>query len=716
MTPPAKAKKATEDIGHLTEDDLAMMKVKRAVLGNVRFIGELYKAGLLSYRIMNACVEELLSNVQNPEEEEIECLCRLLMTVGPKLERELQLLRVNAIAASPSPSSSSSVTAKPTTTTAVGANGVGNAFAVYAAKMRALAQPRSGLSSRIRFLLLDVIELRERGWGIGMRITNLPSLSTPTTSATLSSSAGTSRSQSSNASSPAAFSLAKRATNPTAISNNSNPSSVANAAVATPSPAVKLSFAAVSALTTDRQQQQAAPSATSIAVPIATSSPSSASASSFVVSNSPSSTFSLPSGQLSSPSGSTPKGHQPRTFSTKASALGSGTTSSPTTSSNPSYPALTQASSPVAHFPGPQESHSGKGKRHLAEKSKNDAQQPALVSRTSRPSSLASSPSQPSPQSSKIQPSPLKSQNESSKEDEITMKRTSSEPICSVQRRSSSRQTPELAKIHGAAIGVLKEFLAPGSEGDLDYLVSLSAKILQHQQDQDKATTENNGAPELLTKFFNCAIEAGESHAGASKICALISRLLSEKLFFNNNVGAVLQEALCSTLSMLDDLVIDIPLACKYAGSIMAGVSAALFNHSLDSGANDDCKSSVFFGDLVKGAFPEDLVARSPDVVLKSLTFMLIDVKDADQWLISPKAKEHSNLLNNSLKNDASFWDLFASLCNQCTTNQRDAISKLLHVRTEDFWSEQGFKTEWIASYLQQSSSPACSSNASKSV
>ena len=41
---------------------------------------------MLTERIMHECVKKLLGNVDNPEEEEIESLCKLLTTVGQILD------------------------------------------------------------------------------------------------------------------------------------------------------------------------------------------------------------------------------------------------------------------------------------------------------------------------------------------------------------------------------------------------------------------------------------------------------------------------------------------------------------------------------------------------------------------------------------------------------------------------------------------------------
>merc|ERR1719191_551831 len=63
------------------------MKMRKRSLGNIRFIGELYKLGMLTARIMHECVRKLLNS--NPSDEEsLECLCRLLTTVGKALEKE----------------------------------------------------------------------------------------------------------------------------------------------------------------------------------------------------------------------------------------------------------------------------------------------------------------------------------------------------------------------------------------------------------------------------------------------------------------------------------------------------------------------------------------------------------------------------------------------------------------------------------------------------
>ncbi len=63
-------------------------QLRKRSLGNIRFIGELYKLKMLTVRIMHECVKRLIRSV---DEESLECLCGLLTTVGKDLENETNL-------------------------------------------------------------------------------------------------------------------------------------------------------------------------------------------------------------------------------------------------------------------------------------------------------------------------------------------------------------------------------------------------------------------------------------------------------------------------------------------------------------------------------------------------------------------------------------------------------------------------------------------------
>ena len=79
--------KGGEEESELYSDEYhAAAKAKRRGLGLIRFIGELFKVKMLTERIMHECIKKLFGNVENPEDEEIESLCKLLITVGSLLD------------------------------------------------------------------------------------------------------------------------------------------------------------------------------------------------------------------------------------------------------------------------------------------------------------------------------------------------------------------------------------------------------------------------------------------------------------------------------------------------------------------------------------------------------------------------------------------------------------------------------------------------------
>ena len=73
-------------------------RARKRSLGNIRFIGELYKLKMLTVRILHECINKLLTpNIAESlegREESLECLCKLLTTVGKDLDEET-LRKVN---------------------------------------------------------------------------------------------------------------------------------------------------------------------------------------------------------------------------------------------------------------------------------------------------------------------------------------------------------------------------------------------------------------------------------------------------------------------------------------------------------------------------------------------------------------------------------------------------------------------------------------------
>ncbi|KAF8176557.1 armadillo-type protein [Pholiota molesta] len=112
-----------------SDEDYAAQKAKRQGLGLIKFIGELFKLQMLTERIMHECVKKLLGNVDDPEEEEIESLCKLLTTVGGILDTPKARAHLD----------------------------------VYFSRMKELTKSPN-VNSRMQHILLDLIELRERKW------------------------------------------------------------------------------------------------------------------------------------------------------------------------------------------------------------------------------------------------------------------------------------------------------------------------------------------------------------------------------------------------------------------------------------------------------------------------------------------------------------------------------------------------------------------------
>ena len=53
------------------------------MLGNIKFIGELYKRKMLTEQIMHQCIKMLLSgDIKNPSPDNIESLCALMKKIG----------------------------------------------------------------------------------------------------------------------------------------------------------------------------------------------------------------------------------------------------------------------------------------------------------------------------------------------------------------------------------------------------------------------------------------------------------------------------------------------------------------------------------------------------------------------------------------------------------------------------------------------------------
>ncbi len=61
-----------------------MTKMRRRSLGNIRFIGELFKLKMLPEAIIYECITKLLKSAS--DEESLECFSKLITTTGKYLE------------------------------------------------------------------------------------------------------------------------------------------------------------------------------------------------------------------------------------------------------------------------------------------------------------------------------------------------------------------------------------------------------------------------------------------------------------------------------------------------------------------------------------------------------------------------------------------------------------------------------------------------------
>eukprot|EP01111_Echinosteliopsis_oligospora_P011802 TRINITY_DN3973_c0_g1_i1.p1 TRINITY_DN3973_c0_g1~~TRINITY_DN3973_c0_g1_i1.p1 ORF type:complete len:1353 (-),score=469.42 TRINITY_DN3973_c0_g1_i1:142-4200(-) len=121
------------------EQELENTKARKRYLGNIKFIGELYKCDMLTEKIMHECIVKLLGEIKHPSDEDLEALCKLLSTIGKKLDQnsrakshmDTYFSRINTVTNHPS------------------------------------------ISPRIKFALEEVMELRKNSW-VPRRDANAP--------------------------------------------------------------------------------------------------------------------------------------------------------------------------------------------------------------------------------------------------------------------------------------------------------------------------------------------------------------------------------------------------------------------------------------------------------------------------------------------------------------------------------------------------------------
>ncbi|KEH17864.1 uncharacterized protein [Medicago truncatula] len=110
-------------------------KARRRMSGNIRFIGELYKKKMLTERIIHECIKKLPGLCQDPDEKDVEALCKLMSSIGEMIDHPKAKEHMD----------------------------------VYFESLKILSN-NMDLSSRVRFMLKDVIDLRGNRWQVMRKV------------------------------------------------------------------------------------------------------------------------------------------------------------------------------------------------------------------------------------------------------------------------------------------------------------------------------------------------------------------------------------------------------------------------------------------------------------------------------------------------------------------------------------------------------------------
>ena len=103
---------------------------KRKSLGNIRFIGELYIKDVVSINIVLQCINILFHSIEKTKEGiHIECLCKLMTTVGEKFDNQQNKIKIDS----------------------------------YFEILQSIYDNKEN-EFRYRFMILDLIDLRKNDW------------------------------------------------------------------------------------------------------------------------------------------------------------------------------------------------------------------------------------------------------------------------------------------------------------------------------------------------------------------------------------------------------------------------------------------------------------------------------------------------------------------------------------------------------------------------
>lgn len=116
------------------EREARITSIRKIYIGHIFFIGALYKQELLRETIMHHCVQELFGDPDEPDDEKIECLSKLMMSVGKQLDAAALEKKESQ-----------------------------RFMKAYFKQLKKLTKSDK-LATRIRFLVRDLCDLRDNDW------------------------------------------------------------------------------------------------------------------------------------------------------------------------------------------------------------------------------------------------------------------------------------------------------------------------------------------------------------------------------------------------------------------------------------------------------------------------------------------------------------------------------------------------------------------------
>lgn len=158
-----KAKKAMEDNSLSTngttntEDvdrDYQLLQLRKQYLGHVQFIGELFKLGLIKLDIMIWCLSRLLFNKEKIDEDDLECFTKLMTVVGETAEALVKKGKCHNVAEEKWYQCWDRIYWLTGRTMKKSGK----------SKAEQATEPPPKISSRIKFMLVDLLELEENDW------------------------------------------------------------------------------------------------------------------------------------------------------------------------------------------------------------------------------------------------------------------------------------------------------------------------------------------------------------------------------------------------------------------------------------------------------------------------------------------------------------------------------------------------------------------------